>query len=138
VADQCKGGLRNYSHAKCMGAGMPLMMNAFFPEEYIITPTTTYILINYDDHSRRIFTDGRNWPKEAELTFQGYSIGKWIDEDGDGRYERPRGGDARALRGTAGPLTRRGCRCTSTIDPSLKSGSISMPAIPISSMTKSP
>ena len=36
---------------------------------------------------RRVFTDGRDWPKEIEPTFQGYSIGRWIDEDGDGRYD---------------------------------------------------
>ena len=28
-----------------------------------------------------------NWPKEIEPTYQGYSIGRWIDEDGDGRYD---------------------------------------------------
>jgi hypothetical protein len=39
------------------------------------------------DHYRRIFTDGRDWPKEIEPSYQGYSIGRWIDEDGDGRYD---------------------------------------------------
>jgi hypothetical protein len=47
----------------------------------------TYILINWDDHNRRIFTDGRDWPSVLEPTFSGYSIGKWIDEDGGGRYD---------------------------------------------------
>ncbi len=37
--------------------------------------------------SRRIYTDGRDWPKEIEAAFVGYSIGKWVDEDGDGRYD---------------------------------------------------
>jgi hypothetical protein len=37
--------------------------------------------------SRRIFTDGREWPKEIEPSFAGYSIGTWVDEDGDGRYD---------------------------------------------------
>jgi hypothetical protein len=67
---------------------MPLMMIAFYPQEYVITPETTYILVNNADHGRRIFTDGRDWPKrEMEPTYQGYSIGKWIDEDADGRYD---------------------------------------------------
>jgi hypothetical protein len=39
------------------------------------------------DHYRRIFTDGRDWPKAIEPTFSGYSIGRWIDEDGNGRYD---------------------------------------------------
>jgi hypothetical protein len=29
----------------------------------------------------------RDWPETIEPTFQGYSIGRWIDEDGDGRYD---------------------------------------------------
>ena len=36
---------------------------------------------------RRIVTDGRAWPAELEPTFLGHSIGKWIDTDGDGRYD---------------------------------------------------
>jgi hypothetical protein len=66
---------------------MPHMMIGFLPLELIITPETTYILIGYIDHHRRIFTDGRDWPAEIEPTYQGYSIGKWVDEDGDGRYD---------------------------------------------------
>jgi len=30
---------------------------------------------------------GRAWPEDAEPTFAGYSIGKWVDEDGDGKYD---------------------------------------------------
>jgi hypothetical protein len=87
MADQEKGGLGNYSTARCLPGGMPRMMVAFEPQEYIITPDTTYILIGENDHYRRIFTDGREWPKDPEPTFSGYSIGHWIDEDGDGRYD---------------------------------------------------
>jgi hypothetical protein len=36
---------------------------------------------------RRIYTDGRDWPQNEEPSFYGYSIGNWIDEDGDGRYD---------------------------------------------------
>ena len=36
---------------------------------------------------RRIYTDGRSWPNDPEPTFAGYSIGKWIDEDGDSRFD---------------------------------------------------
>ena len=85
IADQVNGGLGNSPTSRCFPAGMPHMMMAFGPQEYVITPETTYILINWDDHNRRIFTDGRDWPERLEPTFSGYSIGKWIDEDGDGR-----------------------------------------------------
>ena len=63
------------------------MMVAFRPLEFIVTPETTYIIIADYDPLRRIFTDGRDWPQEIEPTFDGYSIGKWIDTDGDGKYD---------------------------------------------------
>jgi hypothetical protein len=88
IADQAHGGLgNNVEHSMCSAAGMPFMMVAFRPLEFVVTPRTTYVLIADYDPLRRVFTDGRDWPKTIEPTFQGYSIGKWIDEDGDGRYE---------------------------------------------------
>jgi hypothetical protein len=36
---------------------------------------------------RRIYTDGRDWSEYADPTYFGYSIGRWIDEDSDGRYD---------------------------------------------------
>ena len=84
MADQAKGGLGNYPTARCLPGGMPRMMAAPV-QEYIITPETTYIVTGAE--LRRIFTDGRDWPKDAEPTYQGFSIGQWIDEDGDGRYD---------------------------------------------------
>jgi hypothetical protein len=87
MADQAKGGLGNYHTPRCLAAGMPLMMIAFRPLEFVVTPVSTYILIGSDDHYRRIFTDGRDWPTEIEPTFSGYAIGRWIDEDGDGRFD---------------------------------------------------
>src|SRR3954453_12009474 len=36
---------------------------------------------------RRIYTDGRDWPDPIEPTYQGYSIGRWSDEDSDGVYD---------------------------------------------------
>ena len=85
MADQAKGGLGNYPSARCLPGGMPRMMSA--QAEYVITAETTYILLgNSEDPIRRVFTDGRDWPKDIEPTYQGYSIGRWIDEDADGRY----------------------------------------------------
>jgi hypothetical protein len=84
MADQANGGLGNYPTARCLPGGMPRMM-ASPVQEYIITPDITYIVAGIE--LRRIFTDGRDWPTGLEPTYQGYSIGKWIDEDGDGRYD---------------------------------------------------
>ena len=36
--------------------------------------------------NRRIYTDGRAWPEQITPSFEGYSIGKWVDPDADGRY----------------------------------------------------
>jgi hypothetical protein len=80
MADQAKGA------ARCLPGGMPRMMT-FGTQEYVITPETTYILLGGEDHYRRIFTDGRDWPTDIEPTYAGYSIGRWTDTDGDGRYD---------------------------------------------------
>src|SRR6202030_2139185 len=39
-----------------------------------------------EDPLRRIYTDGRDWPGDLEPTYQGYSIGRWVEPDGEGRY----------------------------------------------------
>jgi hypothetical protein len=54
--------------------------------EFVVTPGTTFILFE-NAMPRRIYTDGRAWPKNVEPAFVGYSIGQWIDDDGDGRYD---------------------------------------------------
>jgi hypothetical protein len=90
LADQALGGQGNFFEhaARCLPGGMPFMMIAFNPLEFIVTPNTTYILISEHNHFfRRIFTDGRDWPESIDPTYAGYSIGKWSDEDGDGRYD---------------------------------------------------
>jgi hypothetical protein len=87
TADLKAGGPGNWPSTFCTPAGMPAMMSFYDPAEIIVMPDITYILISHNDDSyRRIYTDGREWPKDPELTFAGYSIGKWI-EGADGRYE---------------------------------------------------
>jgi len=87
TADQKAGGHGYESSWRCLPPGMPRIMLAFEPMEIIITPDITYILISHIHDNRRIYTDGRDWPAEPEATFKGYSIGKWIDTDEDGRYD---------------------------------------------------
>jgi hypothetical protein len=87
LADQAQGGQGNFvDHAKCYPAGMPFMMVGAQPLEFVVTPETTYILVGGNDRYRRIYTDGREWPKEIEPSYAGYSIGHWIDQDGSGRF----------------------------------------------------
>jgi len=86
LADQAVGGVGNDARYSCFPVGMPRLMSVIFPMEFIFAPKITYILFE-NNMPRRIYTDGRSWPKDPEPTFAGYSIGKWIDEDGDGRYD---------------------------------------------------
>ena len=87
LKDQAEGGQGTDPTFTCIPDGMPRAMNVIFPMEIIILPKTTYMLIEYLSMLRRVFTDGRDWPKESEPSFMGYSIGKWIDQDGDGRFD---------------------------------------------------
>ena len=71
----------------CLSPGMPRIMNVYAPMEIVVTPETTHILIEHVHDTRRIHTDGRSWPGEVDESFRGYSIGRWIDQDGDGRFD---------------------------------------------------
>jgi hypothetical protein len=87
LADQKQGGQGKDPTFTCIPPGMPRAMTVVFPMEIIILPEAVYIIIEYANMVRRIYTDGRDFPKEYEPSFLGYSIGKWIDEDGDGKYD---------------------------------------------------
>jgi hypothetical protein len=68
---------------------MPRMMIVYGGGmEAVVTPALTYLIFGEPMlQLRRIFTDGRAFPKEIEPTFSGYSIGAWEDADGDGRFD---------------------------------------------------
>jgi hypothetical protein len=90
LKDQEEGGQGTAQTFACVSPGMPRATNGFNEYEYVLSPHTFYILTRHiHDDDRRIFTDGRDWPKDGEVepTFFGYSIGKWIDTDGDGRFD---------------------------------------------------
>jgi hypothetical protein len=87
VADQAAGGQGNDPQYKCLPPGMPRAMIVIQPLEIVVTPETTFMNFELFSMLRRVYTDGRDWPKEVEPSFMGYSIGKWVDEDGDGRYD---------------------------------------------------
>ena len=71
----------------CYSPGMPRASNGYGEIEFIITPATFHILVDHIYDNRRIFTDGRPWPDPIMPTLLGYSIGHWIDTDGDGKYD---------------------------------------------------
>jgi hypothetical protein len=90
LADEKLGGQGNDPTYTCLPDGMPRVMNAIFPMELVIMPKMTYVLAEYLMQMRRIYTDGRPMPEEAEPSFMGYSVGTWHDTNGGGRYDELR------------------------------------------------
>ena len=86
LAAQAAGGHGNDLRFTCRTSGMPRIMTAIYPIEIVIEPNITYILSEYV-MPRRVYTDGTTRPDIVEPAFAGYSTGKWIDEDGDARYD---------------------------------------------------
>jgi hypothetical protein len=88
LKDQAEGGQGGWTGGRCIAIGMPAMMTLFRPMEIIVLPETTYIRIDHiRDSRRRIYTDGRDWPKDVVPSFDGYSIGRWLDTEGKGRFD---------------------------------------------------
>jgi hypothetical protein len=89
IADQDNGGQGNWnSGARCLPPGMPATMNGYNSMEIVVLPEVTYVMVEHNvPVHRRIYTDGRSWPDEVEPTFQGYSIGQWLDTAGSGHFD---------------------------------------------------
>jgi hypothetical protein len=86
IADQARGGQGDDVRVSCITAGMPRIMTGTRPFELVVLPAVTYVY-GEGNMPRRIYTDGRSFPTDEEPTYMGYSIGKWIDENGDGKYD---------------------------------------------------
>jgi hypothetical protein len=87
LADQAAGGQGIGETYACVSPGMPRVTNGYGQTEFVVTPNTMHILVENIRDSRRIFTDGREWPAQIEPSLLGYSIGRWIDTDGNGKYD---------------------------------------------------
>jgi hypothetical protein len=87
IADQDNGGQGENPGYRCASHGLPRVMIANVPIGFVIMPETSYVMLERLSQVRRIYTDGRSWPAQLKPSSLGYSIGKWIDEDGDGRYD---------------------------------------------------
>jgi hypothetical protein len=88
MADQDAGGLGADTAYRCLPHGMPRQMAGVSPMELLISPGVTHVLYEVMNiTTRRIYTDGREWPKDAQPTYAGYSLGRWIDTSGSGRYD---------------------------------------------------
>jgi hypothetical protein len=87
LADQDRGGQGNDPGYRCNPHGMPRIMIVIQPMEIVIKPEATYVMLELFSQLRRIYTDGRDWPEPLPRSTVGYSIGSWLDSDGDGRYD---------------------------------------------------
>jgi hypothetical protein len=88
IKEQDAGGHGNDLAYTCLPQGMPRMMSGVSLMEFLFSSSVTHIISGRNEFApRRIYTDSRPWPKFEETTFVGYSIGKWLDTDGDGRYD---------------------------------------------------
>jgi hypothetical protein len=87
IADQAAGGQGIDNRYTCIANGMPRMMAVIEPIEFVILPNITYV--NFEAFlPRRIYTDGRDFPTNQEPSLAGYSIGRWLDTTGSGRFDR--------------------------------------------------
>jgi hypothetical protein len=86
LADIATGGQGNDPGYRCASHGMPRVMIANVPIYFVIMPQTTYVILERLSQVRRVYTDGRNWPAQLPGSSVGYSIGKWLDQDGGGRF----------------------------------------------------
>jgi hypothetical protein len=87
LADVAKGGFGDDPVYACIPEGMPRAMNLILPMELVIKRDVTYIHMEYLAMLRRIYTDGRAFLDDQPVSWMGYSIGKWIDENGDGHHD---------------------------------------------------
>ena len=74
VADQRAGGQGGDTRVTCRSNGMPRMATIVRPFGLFILPDMTMIV--YDNNIPRwVYTDGRQFPKDGEPSYAGYSIG---------------------------------------------------------------
>src|SRR5437899_11009551 len=72
LADLAAGGEGRWPGYGCRPPGMPPLMTAYEPMEIVVKPEITYIRIDHiHDTTRRIYTDGRSWPRQVEPHYEG-------------------------------------------------------------------
>jgi hypothetical protein len=64
----------------CLPPGVPRIYIQPFALEVVQTPGRVMEYFEFDHHMRQIFTDGRQHPKDPELTWMGDSVG-WYEGD---------------------------------------------------------
>jgi hypothetical protein len=87
MANRSEGGRGNTPTISCGHTGMPRAMLVYETMEIVIKPEATYMLFDFLDPLRRVYTDGRASPAEITPTWVGYSVGHWEGSAGDGKLD---------------------------------------------------
>ena len=106
LKDQAAGGQGIDPTSTCLSPGMPRIMTAYEPMEFVITPETTHILMEHIHDSRRIYTDGRSFPEEHRAVVRGLFHRAMARPGRQRPLQRARGRDPR-LQGAAHLRRRR-------------------------------
>jgi len=123
LAEVAKGGFGDDPVYTCIPEGMPRAMNLVLPMEIVITPNTTYILMEYLSMLRRIYTDGRSF-RPTRIPHG------WDTRSASGSMRMAAAATAcsrsrPAISRTRAPSIPAACCCTGMARPSSRSGSIS-------------
>lgn len=80
--DKVSRGIEFDPLSNCEPAGMPRWIVEPFLKEFVVTPGQTWLINEMQNEIRRVYTDGRDHPSEADAypLWEGDSIGFW---DGD-------------------------------------------------------
>lgn len=63
--------------ANCLPPGMPRIMTMTYPMEITMAPDHVAIYAEWEEQTRRIYTDGRPLDPDPDPTFYGQSVGHW-------------------------------------------------------------
>lgn len=72
-----ENGPNQEAQALCLPPGMPGVMQAPYPIEFLYSPGRVTILTEAYQQVRRIYMDGQPLPEDPDLFFNGNSVGRW-------------------------------------------------------------
>ena len=87
LADQAAGGQGDDPTYTCIPPGMPRAMTVVFPMEIVITPAGHLHPAGIRPHDPPHLHRRPRLPEGRRADLPGYSIGKWLDTDGDGKFD---------------------------------------------------